>query len=164
MVKFYERAAEQLSGYIKQVAWLNTAPNPPPSAKTSQATSNKTMTRLQQLEANARTPELPDAGPGAYLVGYLFDAGPVGQGGMGPATISHNEIAAWQNNTGIELTAWEARTLRALSADYIAASKDAQAHDAPPPYTAEPEPEHRAAVANQVRGIFAARAQPTQRH
>ncbi len=54
-----------------------------------------------------------------YLLGYLFEVGPAMHTGMGDAPLSHSEIAAWQANTGIRLTAWEARTLRRLSVDYV---------------------------------------------
>jgi hypothetical protein len=47
-------------------------------------------------------------------------------GGMGNAPLSHSEIAAWQGNTGIELSAWEARTLRTLSAEYLNSAQDAE--------------------------------------
>lgn len=73
-----------------------------------------------------------------YLVGYLFEVGPTVAAGMGDGPLSHVEIDAFQRNTGIELTAWEARTLRRLSQDYAAQSHKSLARDCPPPWEAAP--------------------------
>lgn len=116
------------------------------------------MTRLEQMEHQGLAPQLPPAGPAAHLVGYLFEAGPVGYGAMGPVPLAHSEIEAWQRNTGIDLQAWEARALRKLSIDYVSASGQAAAHDCPPFYMADEDlPERRQVVAKQIDLIFGAR-------
>jgi len=56
--------------------------------------------------------------PLPYMVDWLMEIGPVTAGGMGSAAVSWPEIAAWQDLTGIDLTAWEARTIRRLSRDF----------------------------------------------
>ena len=76
-----------------------------------------------------------DAG---YLVKYLFDVGPAAFGGMGAGPLSHQEIDAWQRNTGIELTPWEARMLRTLSKVYLSMAEDGKSPSCPPPWTPEP--------------------------
>lgn len=73
-----------------------------------------------------------DAG---YMIGYLFELGPTIAAGMSDGPIPHSEIEAWQRNTGIELDAWEARTLRRLSFDYLVESHKATAIDCPAPWT-----------------------------
>lgn len=75
-----------------------------------------------------------DAG---YLIGHLWEIGPAMSGGMGPAVISHQDIAAWQDLIGIELQPWEARALRRLSRDYVAELHRAEKADAAAPW--EPE-------------------------
>lgn len=121
------------------------------------------MTRMQQIENAGRTPDLPPIGAAGHLVGYLFDAGPVSHGSMGPVPLSHADLAAWQANTGIELQAWEARGLRKLSTAYVAASQDAQQADCPPFYIEKPANDHRQAVSDGVRSIFGARAQAARK-
>ena len=101
-------------------------------------------------------------GAAGHLVGYLFEVGPVGYGAMGPVPLSHSELAAWQVNTGIELAAWEAKALRRLSMDYLAASNAAQAADCPPFYTERPVSENRSAVNNAVRNILGGLARPSK--
>lgn len=71
----------------------------------------------------------------SYLLGYFFDVGPVEQSGMGPLPLSHQEIEAWQRNTGIELTSWEAAMIHKLSREYLAMSHDAVSPMCPPPWT-----------------------------
>ena len=57
---------------------------------------------------------------------------------MGPAPLSHSEMLAWQTNTGIELNAWESRSLRNLSIDYITASREAEDPECPAPWDEAP--------------------------
>lgn len=65
---------------------------------------------------------------------YLFDVGPVMAGGMSAAPITCGEIEAWQRGTGIELSAWEFRTLRRLSVAFVGATQAAEEPDCKPPY------------------------------
>lgn len=69
-----------------------------------------------------------------YIVSYLFEIGPGMSGGMGEAPITHGEIESWQRNTGIELNAWEARTLKRLSIEYLNESHKATKPDCPAPW------------------------------
>jgi hypothetical protein len=151
---------EDASLYVKQSAWLQTAPKPPETkSKTSTPKPDKQMTRLERMEAQGQQPPLPPMGAAGHLVGYLFEVGPVGYGAMGPVPLSHTELAAWQANTGIALEAWEAKALRRLSMDYLAASNAAHEADCPPFYLEQPVQENRHAVSNAVRNILGGRAQ-----
>ena len=75
-----------------------------------------------------------------YMVAYLFEIGPTQPTGAGPAPIDHIAISAWQQNTGIELSAWEARTLRRLSIDYINECHRAKENYCKPPWVDENDP------------------------
>jgi hypothetical protein len=68
------------------------------------------------------------------MVGLLFEVGPVMSGGMGAVQLTHGEIRAWMDNTGEALTAWEVRTLRRLSNDYLVAAQDAEKPSCKAPY------------------------------
>lgn len=81
------------------------------------------------------SPEMPEC-DAEYLIHYLFEIGPVMPGGMGDAPISHGEISAWINLTGIHLQPWEVRFLRRLSIEYINESQAATAHGALSPWEA----------------------------
>lgn len=113
------------------------------------------MTRAQKLQDEGRQPDLPPLAGGEHLVGYLLDAGPLSHGGMGPVPLSHLDIQAWQCNTGIELTAWEARTLRDLSREYVAQLQASAAPDEPAPYVhVDLQADRREAVSQRVASIF----------
>jgi len=114
------------------------------------------MTRLQTLRANDAQPDIPPAGLGAYLVQYLFDAGPVAHAGQGAVPLGWQDLQAWQQGTGIELQPWEARIVRTLSHAFVASSIAARAPDCPAPYTEAPTPDQRTHVANTLRSIFSA--------
>lgn len=79
-------------------------------------------------------PELPPIERGAYLVEYLFEAGPAQGGAMGAAPLSFGEIEAWCRRMDIELQPWEARYLRRLSREYLNESQQAEKRDCPPPF------------------------------
>jgi hypothetical protein len=53
------------------------------------------------------------------MIGYLYQIGPTLPSAGGFAPITHGEIESWQNNTGIELDAWQSTTLRRLSHEYV---------------------------------------------
>lgn len=110
-------------------------------------------TRWQRLSEGDSAPPLPECDHEA-MVQWLFEAGPVVAGGMGPASLSHSEIAAWSANTGVPLSSWDARMLRRLSQAYLAQSQGSTAFDAPPPWQPEPEPERRIALATHIRSVL----------
>ena len=101
-------------------------------------------------------PDIPPAGLGAYLVDYLFDAGPVVHTAGGSAPLGWQDLQAWQHGTGRELQPWEARIVRALSHAFLSSAIAAKAPDCPAPYTEEPTPDQRTVVANTLRSIFSA--------
>jgi hypothetical protein len=112
---------------------------------------------MQRHHSQGTQPPLPEPGLARHLVDYLLQVGPTGYGAMGPVPLSHSEIAAWQANTGVDLTAWEATTLRTLSIDWITSSQAAQAEDCPAPWVDVHQVE-RDRVADAVRNIFGGRA------
>lgn len=57
-----------------------------------------------------------------YLVNYLFEIGPV----TGDSNVTHQELVAWQSNTGVELESWETRIMHRMSLEYIAESQRAK--------------------------------------
>ena len=95
-------------------------------------------------------PELPRVDGAAYLVAYLWDIGPTMVAGMGLGPLTHEEIRAWQSNTGVWLQPWEARILRQLSMDYIVQMRDAEKADCAPPWSAVARAIDRASVADRM--------------
>lgn len=69
-----------------------------------------------------------------HIVEYLFDAGPCMPGAMGPVPLTHGELRAWQENTGIELRPFEATWLRRLSIEYVAQAQESTDPLCPPPF------------------------------
>jgi hypothetical protein len=124
--KFYVEASESLALYIRHVAWLHAAPE--------DAAGKRQKTRVQVVIDSGVTPSYPTITACDYLIGYLYEAGPIMSGGMGDSPLSHSEIRAWQDNTGTVLTAWEARLLRRLSREYLHSSQQAEKPNCPAPW------------------------------
>lgn len=82
----------------------------------------------------AYMPDLPPLEGGAYLVGYLLDAGPTVAAGMGAGPLTSKDLMPWCEETGIELQPWEARTLRRLSIAYLNESHQAEKLGCEPPW------------------------------
>lgn len=76
---------------------------------------------------------------------------------MGEAAITWEAMAAWTQHTGIELDAWEARTIRRLSATYLSQRHDAVKPDCPEPYAdeAKPDMEPDDPVSRQFKAMMA---------
>jgi hypothetical protein len=119
---------------------------------------------MQTLQRQGAEPALPDPGPAAYLASYLWEIGPVLPTGMGAAPITHSELASWQSNTGCELNAWEAQTLRELSKAWLNQQHESQDPTAPAPWV-DVEPETRSSRLDaQARSIFKVPTKAQQEH
>ena len=95
-------------------------------------------------------PELPPVDGAAYLVAYLWDIGPTMVAGMGLGPLTHEEIRAWQSNTGVWLQPWETRILRQLSMDYIVEMRDAEKAGHPAPWNPTPSAADLSSVADRM--------------
>jgi len=119
---------------VRHSAWLNTAPN----KRDGDKSKKKELTRRAQFkEDGLHELEMPPCDC-LHVVTYLFEVGPTMQSGMGESPITHQEIAAWQSNTGIELQTWEARFMRQLSIEYLSEAQRAAEHDCAAPWSDAP--------------------------
>ncbi len=99
------------------------------------------------------SPDMPEC-EAVYIIGYLSEVGPM----QGDGPITHGEIEAWQRNTGIDLDAWEARTLRTISAEYASWHYRATDPLEPSPWVPEEMSEvNREAAARNIGSIFKSR-------
>lgn len=60
-----------------------------------------------------------------------------GSNGMSATPLPWAEIAAWQANTGVRLSPWEARLMRALSIAYVHQSRISEDETCPSPWRGE---------------------------
>ncbi len=148
---FYEWLGERLSLFVRQQAWLGTAPERDKNDKFDPEP------RIKAMMARGEEIPIPD-NPAKYLTDWLFEIGPSVPGGMSAAPIGWRDMAAWQDLSGVELLPWEAKTLRSLSRDFVAASHDARKRDCPPPWdgveTAEDRDQRRKTVDAKLRAAF----------
>jgi hypothetical protein len=144
--QFQEGVLDELKLYVRQSAWLAATPGAP-----KKKDEQDRRCRLKRLQDRGSEPELPPVELG-HLVDYLFEVGPVMQGGFGPVALTHGELRAWQDNVGLELQPWECRALIQLSKAYCAEFAAASDPAAPAPWTApEVAPEELARVADDLR-------------
>lgn len=113
----------------------------------------KYESRLKRYIDSGESPPVPES-PLPYLTDLLFEIGPDMPGGFGPAALSEQEIAAWQFNRRIRLTAWETRVLRDLSRDFVKELARAESPDAEPPFVEGDIDLVRARVASKIEDFF----------
>lgn len=102
------------------MAWLHTVPE-----------------KAKQPRYKTRTVPMPPLEGGHYLLNILMEIGPTKIVGMGSAFgIDEVDIAAWQANSGLRLSGWEAQTVRRLSQEYAAELSSSKDANAQPPYVA----------------------------
>jgi len=131
---------------VRHVAWLNAA---------QKDSKDKPLpSRLEAIKEAGDKPDYPARPLCDYLTAYLFDAGPTMAGGMGAAPLSYSELLAWQQMAQVSLTAWEAQTLRRLSAEYLAQVHDAASPDCPPPWVEKITEVSREEVSKKVQNAF----------
>jgi len=93
----------------------------------------KRPSRIAQFEKDGVEVTMPEC-DAMHLVSYLYEIGPTLPNGMGDSPLTHVEISAWQQNTGVELSSWEARTLHRASLEYLSESQRATKPDAEAPW------------------------------
>ena len=112
----------------------------------------------------AETP-MPELVGGEWLIGWLFEAGPLASDGMGARGLSWPELAAWRDCTGTPAGPWEMSALRRLSAVYAAAYHASQEADCPAywlhPELATVSISKSEAAGQQIKTLFGALAKPT---
>lgn len=70
----------------------------------------------------------------SYILAYLFELGTT----QGDSAITHSEIRAWMDNTGIELSSWEAQTIKRLSETYLHSYHESKSKKAATPWADAP--------------------------
>ena len=108
--------------------------------------------RLESYTGPMPEPPLPE------LVEWLYDIGPFTVTAMGVQPISWPDILAWQASTGVELTPWEAQSVRMLSMVYTSQYHKAEEPGCPMPFVGDDFVD-RAAVSDKVGQQFRSLAQ-----
>lgn len=89
------------------LAWLHTP------------AKDQAKSRIDHLEnVEAILERLPNVEPFDYMVGLFSDIGMAINTGNGLTPVTWQEIESFTKGTGVQLTAWEARTIRDMSAKY----------------------------------------------
>jgi len=130
--QFQNGLYENLKLYVRQSAWLNATRERPKNDKSDKPR----ISRIEQMRLdrgdNDYQPDMPPV-DAEYLLGILWEVGPVLSSGGYPCAITHEELRAWQANIGVTLQPWEIRFLHRLSALYLSASHAAEKADCPEP-------------------------------
>ncbi len=103
------------------MAWLNATPE------------EGTQSRRAEFERDDLAVDMPECSA-SYILEYLFELGIT----IGEHALTHGEIRAWMDNTGIDLSSWEAQTLKKLSEAYLSMSYESRKPDAETPWTEAP--------------------------
>lgn len=118
------------------MAWLHARPKPDArSRRGKDEPSGPVLSRLDDLKRKKIDPPMPP-NPAPHLLGHLIEMGLTEAAGMGSVPLSWREIAAWQENTCVQLEPWEARLIRNLSKAYLAEGHRAESENCPPPWRA----------------------------
>jgi hypothetical protein len=135
--KFYEGLYEELSLYVRHYAWLNAAPERPKNDTSELPRLSRLEKMRKERKDDKYDPDMPPLEGADHLLSYLLEIGPTMAAGGYPGPITHEELRAWIDLTGIELQPWEARFLRRLSHEYLAESHKAEKSDCPAPWRSD---------------------------
>lgn len=90
---------------------------------------------------------MPDVDGADHLTDYFFEVGPA----PGGEELSHTELRNWQENTGVQLDAFGAQMLKAMSRTYLAMLHDARKPGAPWPAKRDLTRDEEIAKARRLR-------------
>ena len=97
--------------YVRRVAYLNTLVQWARQSKTPQPQTSR-LELSRKMHGEGYHPEMPEVRM-PHIIQYMFEM-------IGSDTITQTEMRNWQENMGIALSPWEARTIRNLSGEYVA--------------------------------------------
>jgi hypothetical protein len=113
---------------------LNATPRPPAGTPRAAAFNLATApSRLDTLKRDRIPVQMPPL-PLPHLIERWTEIGMTGSNGMSATPLSWVEISAWQANTCIRLSPWEARIIRALSLAYVGQSRVSEEETCPSPW------------------------------
>lgn len=144
---------------VRQLAWLQATPERPEpkrpiAGRLVPENDEEPATRAQARKAAGLPTELPPAPGGEYLIDHLLDAGPGVDSGMGRLALRWVDLQAWQGQVGLDLSAWEIRTIRHLSREYLNQAEAAKKATCPAPWMSEQTEESRAQIGQHTRNIL----------
>lgn len=105
------------------------------------------------MKADGITPPMPP-NPLPQITGWLIEIGLSEAAGMGVVPLTWREIEAWTAQTGVELTPWQSRLIRRLSADYIGESRRAELETCPAPWRAPVTQQQVATEVDRLRMVL----------
>lgn len=153
MGKLLAELGQELSLACRQLGWLHSTPDPP---KNQRGAADRRC-RMQRMKDDGIEPAMPEMSAG-HLLEVLLEVGPALPGANGAVPLTHSELRSWQENTGIELSAWEARTLRALSREYVGELQAGCDPKRLAPYQPETTQANKERVSVSMRAAIAAMA------
>lgn len=146
---FQKRVGDELTLYVRQLAWLYSVPQLPPKVrqaaeKAGQKIEPNKLSRWDEMTASNTVPKMPPC-PMPHFIAWFTEIGMVEAAGMGSAPLSWQGIEAWQRLVGVRLSPWHARLMRSLSVAYLAQKANSELTTDPAPWTAGVTPSQRAA-------------------
>ena len=135
------------------MAWLNATPKPPEGTKRAEKKIESAISRREQMKRDGADLRMPP-NPAPHLVDRLIEIGLTESNGMGTTPLSWREIEAWQANTGVDLSAFEAKVIRRLSVEYVAESRRAESENCPAPWRVEVTPREREIAEAKLRLVL----------
>lgn len=153
MGKLCRRLANELTLYARHLAWLHATPKPPEGSKRAARTTEKPVSRFERFKADKIVPPMPPC-TSARVTERWIEIGMIQSGGMAPTALDWREIVAFATATGLTLTTWEVRTIRAMSVAYIGEGRRAEAETCPPPWNHGVLPQERETEEQRLRMVL----------
>jgi len=135
------------------MAWLNATPKPPKGTKRAEQDEAPQLSRIDEMKRQKIVPSMPP-NPAPHIINRLIEIGLTEAAGMGAAPLSWQTIRAWSEMTGVHLSPWEARLIRSLSLEYLAAGHRAESENCPPPWRTEVTAQEREMEVARLRMVL----------
>lgn len=114
---------------------------------------------MRQIEIDAESEgvepefELPDSDNITHIISMMSELGLASSKGGNISQIDWGDIESWRNVTGIDISPWEAETMRHLSGVYVTQYYSSLDNGCVAPVL--PQPRNRDIVAEQFKNLFA---------
>jgi hypothetical protein len=133
---------------VRHYAWLS-------AGWADQGKDAQWRSRADRLGVDIESAEMPPTVGAEWLLGWLFQAGPIASNGMGVSGLTWTELQAWRDVTGAWADDWEMTTLHALSAAYADAHHRSSKPEREPYWSADDVREAQAQKSEQAGATLA---------
>lgn len=134
--------------WARHLGWLHATP------KGAKKSRGETYKEADENHFRLEMPDIEEHYGAGYIPPLLLEAGLMSSNGMGPISLSWQEIDSWLRTCERSLSVWERTVIKQMSDEYVRERLLAEEPNRPAPFTPAPEDIDREQVSNKIYSVL----------